>query len=170
MCFVLVSLSRTEPVEIFSAALDLSFHVLYHGAKRMNLSEVSGHGAIRDFVLAVDTVDSIYGNSRQEARNTIKDQKHRLWSRREAPPTHHGRGDREVPQPPLTPEQLLQQSNTPAQYSQQMPEITSKDEDQQGKRAKDRDKSKRTDEIPLFAFVERRCGMRIVLTLCLARH
>ena len=47
---------------------------MYHEAARMNLSEVSGDRAIRDFLLAVATVDPIYSNSRRELRHTIDDQ------------------------------------------------------------------------------------------------
>ena len=46
----------------------------------MNLSEVSGDRAIRDFLLAVSTVDPIYSNSRRELRHTIDDQNADLTS------------------------------------------------------------------------------------------
>lgn len=39
----------------------------------MDLPEVSGNRAIRGFLLAIITIDPIYGNSQQEARNTIED-------------------------------------------------------------------------------------------------
>lgn len=47
---------------------------MYHEAKRMDIAEVSGDRAIRDFLLAVESVDPTYGNGRQEARTTIEDQ------------------------------------------------------------------------------------------------
>lgn len=47
---------------------------MYYEAKRMDIPEVSGDRAIRDFLLAVESVDPTYGNGRQEARNTIEDQ------------------------------------------------------------------------------------------------
>ncbi|MCJ1268760.1 hypothetical protein MMC22_008648 [Lobaria immixta] len=40
----------------------------------MDLPEVSGNRAIRGFLLAINIVDPIYGNSREEARNTIENQ------------------------------------------------------------------------------------------------
>ena len=47
---------------------------MYHEAKRMDIAEVSGNRAIRDFLLAVKSVDPTYGNGRQQARNAIDDQ------------------------------------------------------------------------------------------------
>lgn len=47
---------------------------MYHEAKRIDISEVSGDRAIRDVLLAVESVDLTYGDGQQKARNTIKDQ------------------------------------------------------------------------------------------------
>lgn len=55
---------------------------MYHEAKRMDIPEVSGDRAIRDFLLAVESVDPTYGNGRQEARNTIEDQNFDLGDRK----------------------------------------------------------------------------------------
>lgn len=55
---------------------------MYHEAKRMDVPEVSEDQAIRDFLLAVESVDFIYGNGRQEARDTIEDQNFDLGDRK----------------------------------------------------------------------------------------
>ena len=55
---------------------------MYHEAKRMDIPEVSGDRAIRDFLLAVESVNPTYGNGRQEARNTIEDQNFGLGDRK----------------------------------------------------------------------------------------
>ena len=47
---------------------------MYLESVRVDLPEVSGNRAIRDFFLAIDTVDPIYSNTRQEARNNIDEQ------------------------------------------------------------------------------------------------
>lgn len=46
----------------------------YQESVRVDLPEASGNRSIRDFFLAIDTVDPIYSNSRQEARNNIDEQ------------------------------------------------------------------------------------------------
>lgn len=51
---------------------------MYHEAKRMNLSEVSGERAIRDFFLVIETVDSVYADCRQELRNAVDEQNQEL--------------------------------------------------------------------------------------------
>lgn len=51
---------------------------MYHDAKRLNLSEVSGERAIWDFFLAIETVDLVYANSRRELRSAIDEQNQEL--------------------------------------------------------------------------------------------
>ena len=47
---------------------------MYQESVRVNLPEASGNRAIRDFFLAIETIDPIYSNSWQEARSNIEEQ------------------------------------------------------------------------------------------------
>ncbi|MCJ1430182.1 hypothetical protein MMC29_008098 [Sticta canariensis] len=47
---------------------------MYQESVRVDLPEALGNRAIRDFFLAINTVDPIYSNTRQEARNNIEEQ------------------------------------------------------------------------------------------------
>ena len=47
---------------------------MYQKSVRVNLPEASGNRATCDFFLAIETIDLIYSNSRQEARSNIEEQ------------------------------------------------------------------------------------------------
>ena len=49
---------------------------VYHEAKRMEIVEVSGDRAIRDFLMAIENIDPVYSNTRKNFRNLAAHSQH----------------------------------------------------------------------------------------------